>query len=149
MKLGVKYFISKVFNVVLLLIAAMCTFILFTLPSTPTYLELGDGYYIRREFFSKQPDPAILKGVYQKYVPFDEYKNFDNYIVVRKKYEYEKMVNSERENVQDTTSYVKSYPERVGTNYYYIISKSTDEIIGPLDHNNLVIVATDKGIRLF
>ena len=146
MKLEVKFFISRVLNVVLFFFVILSIFVLLT--DTPYVKGLGDDYLVKQLDHDKKWI-TYKNGHRRNVVPVDDFVSFDDYIAVRKCYANEEVILNSNEGIKDTTVYSMSFPTEGGDEYYYLICKSTTEVIGPLSYEDFILIASEKGLRVF
>ena len=140
-------FFSIVLNIILLAVNGLLFLAAYIISDyvsgNPIVGGLGDNYIVQG-FTSEISAP-------EHEICYDEYRNFDNYFVVKKKYdgnqEIVKKWRSDRDgrivNEADTVSKIP------GQTYYYIIRKDTNRLTGPLTYEDFISRSTHLGLSLF
>ena len=137
-----KTFFSVILNVLLLLLGGVFALAIYAM------LNLGVDF-LGDDFQAKFVFSEI--SAWDHSICYDEYQNFDNYFVVKKKYDgnqeiVKKWLSYRDGRIVDEADTVSKIP---GQTYYYIIGKNTNSIIGPLDYKDFVDSCSAREIRLF
>lgn len=144
--------LSLVLNIILILAVALLIVSIYAILHPEPDCSLGFNYQYSPHRHSIEINTATATNLYTIY--YDDFLNFEDYIVVKKKYDGSEIVgnwSSESSPQQDNTS-DKTIPENElvpGNTYYYIIAKRNNVLIGPLTYRDCVAICSDMGIKLF
>lgn len=121
---------------------------------TDDNLNLGEDYFVDTEH------KTIYTG-WSHDITFDSYINFDNYIVIKKKYDGNDIVKKWDREGADRLIYdedgkidaIKQKPDtvskRINETYYYIINKRNNELKGPYSYKEMLHECYEKNLYLF
>lgn len=152
MKQSIKF--TKEFFIRIIIL--ICVVNLAACDSSPRPIQLGSNYLD----YYYEAEKHIISSRNQKIV-YDEYINFDNYIVIKKKYEgkdivkiwesenSDKILYDEDGKMHVYTQNPDTVPKLINNVYYYIINKRINELEGPFSYNEFLDKCNEKELYLF